>query len=231
MVSEKTRNAWVSRERPLCLRGRLSQEGAAATHSTATPPHVAVATGVQLGGMGESAPEMKTGKLHHTAQEKLEHVTRRRGEETEDKAPTSTTYQPQQNPSVASQPKIAASAGPHAGGTSMYGASKRTSGKRMVALIVKDVLGGRADLELQVAPNLSVGELKGKLCMEYQDSPAPARQRIVCHGRCIRDQETVGSLLGCQQGTGAAPLMPAAGANAQGLDAPIELYVTVHPRG
>ena len=228
MVSEKTRNAWVSRERPLCLRGRLSQEGAA--HSTATSPHVAVATGVQLGGMGESAQEIKTGKLHHTALQ-LEHATRRRGEETEDKAATSNTYHPQQNPSVASQPKIAVSAGPHAGGTSMIGESKRTSGKRMVALVVKDVLGGRADLELQVAPNLSVGELKGKLCMEYHDSPAPARQRIVCHGRCIRDQETVGSLLGCQQGTGAAPLMAAAGANAQGLDAPIELYVTVHPRG
>ena len=112
-----------------------------------------------------------------------------------------------------------------------HAAAKRTSSKRMVALVIKDVLGGRADLELQVAPNLSVGELKGKLCMEYHDSPAPARQRIVCHGRCMRDQDTVGSLLGCQQGTGAAPGMASTGANAHGLDAPIEVYVTVHPRG
>ena len=76
------------------------------------------------------------------------------------------------------------------------------TGKRMVALLIKDVLGGRSDLRLQVAANLSVGELKGKLSMTYYDSPAPARQRIVCHGRCIKNDERVGSFLGSQHGAG-----------------------------
>ena len=47
------------------------------------------------------------------------------------------------------------------------------SRKRLVAVVLKDVLGGRADLEMSVPPNLSVAELKGKLCMAYRDSPAP----------------------------------------------------------
>ena len=47
------------------------------------------------------------------------------------------------------------------------------SKKRLVAVVLKDVLGGRADLEMSVPPNLSVAELKGKLCMAYRDSPAP----------------------------------------------------------
>merc|ERR1719329_1461201 len=66
VVSERTRNAWVSRERPLCLRGRLSQEDAALGGS----PNAAVATGAQPGGMGEAVrAEAATNQQRHTAQE------------------------------------------------------------------------------------------------------------------------------------------------------------------
>ena len=53
-------------------------------------------------------------------------------------------------------------------------------GKRVVSVVVKDVVGGRADLGLQLPPDMSIAELKGRLCMSFCDSPAPSRQRLVC---------------------------------------------------
>jgi len=53
-------------------------------------------------------------------------------------------------------------------------------GKRVVSVVVKDVVGGRADLGLQLPPDMSIAELKGRLCMSFSDSPAPSRQRLVC---------------------------------------------------
>ena len=103
-------------------------------------------------------------------------------------------------------------------------ADRRVTGKRQLSVVVKDVLGGRRDLRLQVAPNLSVAELKSMLCMTYRDSPAPARQRVVCQGRLIADEETVGSLLG---GAARTPVLGAAAPR----DIALEFFVTIHPRG
>ena len=110
--------------------------------------------------------------------------------------------------------------------------SSRAMGKRLVSVVVKDVLGGREDLALQLAPSLSLAELKWRLCMTYPDSPIPSRQRIVCHARHILNDETVGSLLGPQQAAagGAAGGVWCMGAKSAAPDAPLELFVTIHPR-
>jgi hypothetical protein len=103
-------------------------------------------------------------------------------------------------------------------------------GKRVVSVVVKDVFGGRADLELHLPPSLSIAELKGRLCMAYNDSPVPERQRIVCHSRHISDEETVGQLVVAQ----GASVVGASGmggrASGPALDAPVEIFVTIHPR-
>jgi hypothetical protein len=103
-------------------------------------------------------------------------------------------------------------------------------GKRVVSVVVKDVFGGRTDLELHLPPSLSIAELKGRLCMAYNDSPVPERQRIVCHSRHISDEETVGQLVVAQGAGGVGAGGIGGRASGPALDAPVEIFVTIHPR-
>lgn len=230
VVSAATRQAWIARERALVLGARLAP--AATALCTPVDNAVAVRTETVLRRGEENAPAQGAG----------EHVMVREGP---DNMSGAALHVPQaqhshvrnapESPPMTRPEALATNGAGDASVPSWSGADEGAQGprqksartKRLVSLIVKDVLGGRQDIALQVAPNLTLAELKGKLCMAYQDSPAPARQLLVCQGRHLRDDETIGALLGQTQGTRCTSVGVAATPTSEER---LEFFVTIHPR-
>lgn len=237
-MSAATRQAWIARERALVLGARLSapnfpapqgiaaQAGVngagvkgAATVSAATPE------GASMGRLTEAGRAESSGEHELGRQESDLRQPAGASSSCEENLPVSTTRASAAAMTAASGEGGAIACG--ADGAAGWRRQQSSRAKRLVSIIVKDVLGGRRDIALQVAPNLTLAELKAKLCMAYQDSPAPARQWMVCEGKHLSDDETVGALLGSHLAAGRGTANLAAKPCS---DAPLEVFVTIHPR-
>lgn len=238
-MSAPTRQAWIARERALVLGARLSAPNSPSPQVIAARAGVNGAATVSAATL-EGAP---TGRRTEAgrAESSGEHELGRQESDLCQPACASSLCEEnmprEQNlPISTSQASAAATtAASGEGGAIACGADgaagrrrqQSSRAKRLVSIVVKDVLGGRRDIAIQVAPNLTLAELKAKLCMAYQDSPAPARQWMVCEGKHLSDDETVGALLGSHLGAGRGTANLAAKPCS---DEPLEVFVTIHPR-
>lgn len=191
VVSCATRDAWIAHERPLVLRPRLSP--------VIDVPPVSLVRSREGGGErgagtrseqgGASAGATAAAQCAHENAGRNEREEQQyspsdpsRGEVAAAAAIAANGVEVREEPSAptvtAASVAVIAPAQRAVTGVAESAPVKSITGaaasrKRLVAVVLKDVLGGRADLEMSVPPNLSVAELKGKLCMAYRDSPAP----------------------------------------------------------
>lgn len=227
-MSAATRQAWLSRERALVLGARLAPaSGVTDAPAEASPPPASSSCRAEPVTSTEAASRGGREAVRECiAEQELEREERNlTGRPDSSSALQPHLFVPAASPTPSAASTATAACGQ--GDGAEVRAQQSTRAKRLVSIIVKDVLGGRRDLALQVAANLSLAELKVKLCLAYQDSPAPARQWLVYQGKHLRDDDTVGALLGSHLGAGHGTANTSAKPSS---DVPLEIFVTIHPR-